>query len=61
LTKLQDLTVPASGVTDTGLKYLHGMTKMKNLVFAGTTNATAQGIADLKKALPNAKIHAEPR
>jgi hypothetical protein len=43
------------GVTDQGLKHLHGVTGLKELGLPGTL-ATADRVAAMQRALPKCKI-----
>lgn len=59
LSKLKSLIVNCSPITDQGLKHIKGMTSLKKVLFR-YTNVTEEGIADLAKALPEAKITHKP-
>ena len=55
LKKLEILTlVGCDKITDAGLQHLHKLTNLKQVRLRGTT-VSAEGIAKLKKALPNWK------
>ena len=45
------------GVTDAGLKDLAGLKGLKELILLNSTEVTAAGVAELKKALPDCKIY----
>jgi hypothetical protein len=53
------LSLARSGVSDEGLKHLHGLTNLLELDLR-TTKVTAAGVADLQKALPQCKITSGP-
>ena len=57
LTELQSLSMGGVGsqITDAGLVHLKGLSSLQTLDLR-FTQITDQGIADLKKALPNCKI-----
>jgi len=46
----------SSGITDTGLVHLKGLTNLKILILADT-QVTGAGVAEPKKALPKCRIH----
>ncbi len=54
-TDLKVLALNGTKVTDSGLLHLH---RNKNLamLFIGNTKITGEGIADLKKAVPNCDV-----
>jgi hypothetical protein len=53
--ELEILHLSGTAITDAGLKYLKGMKKLQ-WIFLKNTRVTAEGIADLKQALPRAEI-----
>ena len=55
MTTLEVLFLVRTKIGDAGLKHLAGMTNLEHLGLAGT-QVTAEGVADLQKALPNCKI-----
>jgi serine/threonine protein kinase/Leucine-rich repeat (LRR) protein len=59
LKKLERLSLAGSGVTDEGLKHLTGLVALQELDLTGT-KVTDAGITELKKALPNCRIHSGP-
>ncbi len=56
LTTLRKLSLSRTSITDSGLAYLSEMTKLQDLDLTGT-RVTDAGAANLKKTLPNLKIH----
>ncbi len=56
LTGLQTLRLIQSQVTDRGLEYLKGLTSLREVELR-FTQVTDVGANDLKKALPNCRIH----
>jgi hypothetical protein len=59
--KLEELSIGATNVTDAGLKYLFGLSNIKEISFDTAYSArknliTEQGISFLRKALPNCVV-----
>jgi hypothetical protein len=59
LKKLERLSLAGSSVGDEGLKHLHGLVALQELDLTGTKVMDA-GISELRKALPNCRIHSGP-
>jgi len=56
LTRLEALSLEdVSGIGDSGLAHLKGLTNLRTLNLTGTT-VTAAGVKDLEKALPKLQI-----
>ena len=55
LTQLQKLYLTDTQVTDAGLEHLKGLTRLQEL-YLGDTQVTVAGAAELRKALPKARI-----
>jgi formylglycine-generating enzyme required for sulfatase activity/serine/threonine protein kinase/Leucine-rich repeat (LRR) protein len=56
LPNLTGLDLRGAQVSDVWLKQLHGLSKLRNL-YLHDTKVTAEGIAALKKALPECRVH----
>jgi hypothetical protein len=54
---LEDLRIKRAGITDEGLRHFEAMANLRNLYLPNCPNVTDEGIARLKKALPNCKIY----
>jgi len=59
LGKLNTLRLAGVGVSDAGLRHLRGLATLRELDLT-KTKATANGVADLQKALPRCRILFEP-
>ena len=59
LTNLQSLVLPGTKITDQGLPELHGMKNLRHLQLNPNEGVTAEGIAELRKALPDCEIDAK--
>jgi hypothetical protein len=55
LKNLDTLIIPSTGITDAGLKHLATLPKLKKLEIKGC-KVTAEGVADLVKALPGLEV-----
>jgi len=55
LKQLKRLSLAGSGLSDPGIKHLAGLTNLEALDLR-RTKASAAGIAELQKALPNCQI-----
>jgi hypothetical protein len=55
LRRMQTLDLTDAPVTDAGLKYLYGLTRLRSVYLNGT-EVTQQGVAALQRALPKANI-----
>ena len=55
LTNLEKLDLAETDITDAGLRHLMGLSSLKNLDLTGT-RVTAEGVAMLKRAIPNVTI-----
>ena len=56
LTRLEHLDLTLTSITDKGITYLQSMRSLKTLILLGT-QITPNGVAALKRALPNCQIH----
>ena len=56
LTKLQELGLNSTQVTDAGLVHLRGLTQLRHLDVRNT-RVTDTGVNDLKRALPKLNIY----
>jgi hypothetical protein len=59
LTKLERLSLAGCTFSDAGLKHLAGLSNLTQLDLTGT-QATADGVAALQKALPKCRILSGP-
>ena len=55
MTKLQELTLSQSKVTDAGLAHLKGLTNLQ-AIYLGDSKVTDAGVKELQEALPKVKI-----
>jgi hypothetical protein len=55
LADLRQISIWGAPITDKGLEPLKGLTKLERVSFFNT-EVTREGIADLQKALPRAKV-----
>ena len=58
LEELEVLELQGTRITDAGLQHLAGVPSLKKLLL-GRTKVSAQGVAELRRALPNCEISAD--
>ena len=52
------MVIDRTPISDSGLVHLKGLTQLNRLYLGGSSEFTANGVADLQKALPNCRVQA---